>query len=287
MTVCGAVDPAVELGSLVCFDDLHFLANRLGDGELCTFYAEPGDPLRGHWIFEDPFSARAARPPCCAGAAEAGVPVRDGGCYGHVDGPRFNTRAEIRGLAACGVTAVSQTAGPETVLCGEAELPYALLGYATDYANGVQDEPTPVETLMEMMAASTEAFARVLAAAVPLAAAAEPRAGRASCSASAAARRTTRTRAEARPETRSSSSRNARARGGRRSAGAPRRSGAASGPAPASSSSDAGPASPPPSSSSSEMMIAPSRLSSAMSTSVPEKVRRRLRRAGRWACRTR
>ena len=72
------------------------------------------------------------------------MPVRDGGCYGHVDGPRFNTRAEIRGLAACGVTAVSQTAGPETVLCGEAELPYALLGYATDYANGVQDEATPV-----------------------------------------------------------------------------------------------------------------------------------------------
>ena len=44
-----------------------------------------------------------------------------------------------------GVTAVSQTAGPETVLCGEAELPYALLGFLTDYANGVKDEATPVE----------------------------------------------------------------------------------------------------------------------------------------------
>ena len=87
------------------------------------------------------------------------MPIRDGGCYGHVDGPRFNTRAEIRGLAACGVTAVSQTAGPETVLSGEAELPYALLGFLTDYANGVHEEPTPVETLIEMMAASTETFA--------------------------------------------------------------------------------------------------------------------------------
>ena len=52
--------------------------------------------------------------------------MRDGGCYGHVDGPRFNTKAEIRGLAPAGVTAVSQTAGPETVLAGEAELPFAL-----------------------------------------------------------------------------------------------------------------------------------------------------------------
>jgi purine nucleoside phosphorylase len=62
---------------------------------------------------------------------------------------------------------VSQTAGPETVLCGEAELPYALLGYATDYANGVQDEATPVDTLLEMMAASAQTFAAVLGAAVP------------------------------------------------------------------------------------------------------------------------
>ena len=165
-TVCGAVDQGVELGSLICFDDLHFLANRLGDGELCTFFSEPGDPLRGHWIFEDPFSA-GMRAALLEGCAEAGVEVRAGGCYGHVDGPRFNTRAEIRGLATCGVTAVSQTAGPETVLCGEAELPYALLGYATDYANGVQDEATPVDTLLEMMAASAQTFAAVLGAAVP------------------------------------------------------------------------------------------------------------------------
>jgi purine nucleoside phosphorylase len=76
-------------------------------------------------------------------------------------------------LAACGVTAVSQTAGPETVLCAELELPYALLGFATDYANGVQDEATPVQTLLDLMAQSTDAFARVLAAAVPRAAGAD------------------------------------------------------------------------------------------------------------------
>jgi purine nucleoside phosphorylase len=173
VTVCGAVDPGAELGSVVCFDDLHFLANRLGDGELCTFHPEPGDPRRGHWIFDDPFSA-PLRAALLAGGGAAGVDVRDGGCYGHVDGPRFNTKAEIRGLAACGVTAVSQTAGPETVLCGEAELPYALLGYLTDYANGVQQEPTPVQTLIDMMAASTETFAAVLAEAVPRAQAAAP-----------------------------------------------------------------------------------------------------------------
>ena len=105
--------------------------------------------------------------------------------------------------------------GPETVLCGEAELPYALLGYLTDYANGVQDEATPVATLVEMMAASTDAFASVLRAALPRAAAAPRAAGRRlPLSAPEAGRelgqrRVTRTVVSAWPEMRKSASRNA------------------------------------------------------------------------------
>ena len=163
-TVCGAVDPAIELGALIVFDDLHFLVNRLPDGSLCSLHAE-GAPGRGHWIFEGPFSPPLRRA-LLAGAAAAGQPVVDGGCYGHVDGPRFNSRSEIRLLAQSGVTAVSQTAGPETVLAGEADIPYALIGYATDYANGVQPEPTPVSELIRLIGASSETFARALDAAV-------------------------------------------------------------------------------------------------------------------------
>jgi purine nucleoside phosphorylase len=69
-------------------------------------------------------------------------------------------------LQHAGVTAVSQTAGPETVLAGEAEIPFALAGYATDYANGVGDEPTPVEELVRLVGASTDAFARLLSGAL-------------------------------------------------------------------------------------------------------------------------
>jgi purine nucleoside phosphorylase len=165
VTVCGAVDPELELGGLIVFDDLHFLANRLPDGSICSLYAE-GERGRGHWIFERPFS-QPLREALLAAASDVGAPARDGGCYGHVDGPRFNSRTEIRMLAACGVSAVSQTAGPETVLAGEADLPYALLGYATDYANGVVAEPTPVAELVRLIGASTDAFGRTLAAAVP------------------------------------------------------------------------------------------------------------------------
>ena len=65
------------------------------------------------------------------------------------------------------MTAVSQTAGPETVLAGELELPYALMGFATDYANGVQSQATPVEELIRLMGESTSRFAAVLAHALP------------------------------------------------------------------------------------------------------------------------
>jgi purine nucleoside phosphorylase len=174
-TACGAVDPGVELGSLVVFDDLHFISNRLPDGSLCTFFVRPGDPARAHWVLHGgPFSD-GVRTAVVAAAAETGHPARDGGVYGHVDGPRFNTPTEIAQLAACGVTAVSQTGGPESVLCGELGLPYGLVGFATDYANEVvPGEPTPVATLLELMGRSGAVFADVLAAALPRLANAPP-----------------------------------------------------------------------------------------------------------------
>jgi purine nucleoside phosphorylase len=174
-TACGAVDPSLDLGSLVVFDDLHFISNRLPDGSLCTLFTEPGDRRRGHWILHGgPFS-EGVRSALLAGAAAAGRPARDGGTYGHVDGPRFNTPSEIAQLAACGVVAVSQTGGPETVLCGELELPFALIGFVTDYANEVKPgEPTAVSTLGELMASSTAVFASVLEVAVQRLAASPP-----------------------------------------------------------------------------------------------------------------
>ncbi len=174
-TACGAVDPSLELGSLVVFDDLDFASNRLPDGSLCTFCVEPGDPRRGHWILHGgPYSPDVRRA-LLEAAAESGHPARDGGTYGHVDGPRFNTPAEIAQLAGCGVVAVSQTGGPETVLCGELELPFGLMGFVTDYANEVvPGEPTPVSTLQSLMSRSAPVFAEVLAGAVRRLASAAP-----------------------------------------------------------------------------------------------------------------
>lgn len=165
-TVVGGVDPGLELGAFVVFDDLHFPSNRLPGGELCTLFSAAGQAGRGHWIFDVAYPG-PVRAHVLAAAADAGRPAHDGGVYGHVDGPRLNSAPEIAALAAVGVTAVSQTGGPETVLAGEAEIPFCLVGYVTDHANGVMPAPTPPDELGRLLAASAPAFTELLTAAAP------------------------------------------------------------------------------------------------------------------------
>ena len=161
LTICGAVAPSLALGELIVFDDLYFPSNRLPDGSACTMHVEPGDPRRAHWIFDTPF-AEPLRAELVQAIRSSGRSVHSRGCYGHVDGPRFNTRPEVLALGSFGVTAISQTAGPETVLSGEVGIPYALVGYVTDYANGASPESTSVFELMDNMASSAEVFATLL-----------------------------------------------------------------------------------------------------------------------------
>jgi purine nucleoside phosphorylase len=81
--------------------------------------------------------------------------------YGHTNGPRFETRAEIRWLGAAGVTAVSQTCGPEAVLAGELELPYALVGFPVNQATGVA-RPESREELDRLLALAADVLPRIV-----------------------------------------------------------------------------------------------------------------------------
>ena len=100
VTVCGAVDPSRRAGlagraSTTC------TSSPTGSATASSARSSPSRARAARALdLRGAVLAGAARARCSTGAAEAGVTVRDGGCYGHVDGPRFNTRAEIRGLAA-------------------------------------------------------------------------------------------------------------------------------------------------------------------------------------------
>jgi purine nucleoside phosphorylase len=152
-TVCGVLSPAIPLAKLMIFNDLFFPDNRLPTGEICSVFEREGQKGRGHWMFSNPFydvsewfsSSRAIK----------------GLAYGHVNGPRFNSVKEISFFAQY-CDAISQTCGPETVLFGEMEIPYILLGFGVDYANGVMKENTPPEVLTANMEKSRESFVRAI-----------------------------------------------------------------------------------------------------------------------------
>lgn len=158
-TVVGAVGPDIPLGRPVLFDDLFFPENRLPGGEACTMFTEPGETGRGHLIQTEPFSPPLRRRMGLA-AGELGVETTIGGVYGHVNGPRFNTAAEVRWLAAAGVGAVSQTCGPEAVLAGELEIPYALVGFPVNEA--IESDPGPEQDIASLIGLSAEMLPRLL-----------------------------------------------------------------------------------------------------------------------------
>jgi len=160
LSVCGVLREECDLAGTFLVDDLFFPENRMGDGSPCTLFMEPGEPRQGHLLAGSLFHQglsesleetlrRLGQNP---GKAQ----------YAHVPGPRFNTRCEIRSLQATGSTILSQTCGPEAVLANELEIPYAMVGFGVDYANGVAREPTPVEVLQTNLSRATDLFTRLV-----------------------------------------------------------------------------------------------------------------------------
>jgi len=162
LSVCGVVDPGLPLGEPLVASDIYFPENRLPNGEACTIFTEPGAPGRGHLLADSLLNDRLTQAAANIAEQKLGRPAPTG-VYAHVNGPRFNTRAEIAQLREAQACFLSQTGGPEAVLANELELPFALVGFGVDYANGVAASPTPVETLRQNLEASRAFFENIVA----------------------------------------------------------------------------------------------------------------------------
>ena len=160
-SVMGILDVSIPLGELLFFDDLYFPDNRLPSGEICTLFTELGAKERGHYIFSSPFSTQATLSAETIASTES-IPFARGLTHVHANGPRFNSRSEITAFVAAGGSTISQTVGPEIVLAGEAEIPFLLLGFGIDYANGIKDIPTPIEALNSNLEKSATIFKKVI-----------------------------------------------------------------------------------------------------------------------------
>ncbi|MCB1587597.1 MAG: S-methyl-5'-thioinosine phosphorylase [Xanthomonadales bacterium] len=92
-----------------------------------------------HIDFSDPFDD-GLRQAILESARSAGVNVVDGGTFAVTQGPRLETRAEIRRLQQDGCTIVGMTSMPEAALARELALHYASLAVVANWAAGIGDQ---------------------------------------------------------------------------------------------------------------------------------------------------
>lgn len=152
----GGIDPELPAGALV-------LPEQLIDytwGRVHTFSDDADTPL-AHVEFARPFDG-PVRQALLEAAREAGVEVHDGGCYGVTQGPRLETAAEIRKLAADGCTLVGMTAMPEAVLAREAGLDYTSLCVVANAAAGIGEAPISLSDIDRVLAKAMQRVAAVL-----------------------------------------------------------------------------------------------------------------------------
>lgn len=141
INVVGGIDPSLSPGDLVVPDQL---IDYTHDRE-ASFFDGRFRPLQ-HINFTWPYTASLRHRLLQAGA-HCGEAVVAGGVYAAVQGPRFETAAEIARLARDGCTLVGMTGMPEAALARELALPYACLALVLNPAAGTGAPPSrPDET---------------------------------------------------------------------------------------------------------------------------------------------
>jgi 5'-methylthioadenosine phosphorylase len=90
------------------------------------------------------------------------VPVKDGGTYVAVEGPRLETANEIKAFRILGGDVVGMTGMPEASLAREVEICYSGLSVVANYAAGISKNKLTVSEVMEAMGDATEKIKRLL-----------------------------------------------------------------------------------------------------------------------------
>jgi 5'-methylthioinosine phosphorylase len=71
--------------------------------------------------------------------------------YVCTEGPRFESKAEIKMFGKLGADVVGMTQAAEVVLANEAKLPYAVIAVITNYAAGISSQKVSAEEVIEVM----------------------------------------------------------------------------------------------------------------------------------------
>jgi 5'-methylthioadenosine phosphorylase len=149
----GSLSAELPVGSLLCPDD--FIALHLGYSIFSDARAHTAPGFDRRWRAEVIAAWRAG-----------GQEPRNGGVYWQAVGPRFETPAEIR-LIAAHADVVGMTIASECVVAGELGLEYAALCVVDNLANGIGAGELDVAALEDDRIANAARLRDGLAAVLP------------------------------------------------------------------------------------------------------------------------
>lgn len=147
----------LDAGDLVVVDDfIDFTKSRV-----LTFF--DGSTPEGvvHVDMTEPYDPGLRRALIDA-ALRCDCPVIDGGVYGAFEGPRFETRAEIRMAQALGVSVVGMTGVPEVVLATERGIGLASLCLVANPAAGLGSGSITMEEVSAVVSIGASRVLRIL-----------------------------------------------------------------------------------------------------------------------------
>jgi 5'-methylthioadenosine phosphorylase len=156
LAICsvGSLHAELEVGTFLCPGDF------ISFGQVQAAF----DDERGHVV--PGFDLLWRRLVLEAWAATAAPQIRDGGVYWQSPGPRFETPAEVR-LIAAHAEVVGMTMASECVAANQLGLAYAAVCIVDNLANGVAAEPLSAHRYEAGVAANRERLGAALAALLP------------------------------------------------------------------------------------------------------------------------
>ncbi len=119
-------------GALMLLDD--YLEFTSGRG--CSYFDQPNEAGVTHTDMTAPYHP-AVRSAVLAAAADQDIDIESTGTYVCVNGPRFETPAEIRMYAQMGASVVGMTGYPEVALARELDIPYGAIAVVANLAAGM------------------------------------------------------------------------------------------------------------------------------------------------------
>jgi 5'-methylthioadenosine phosphorylase len=152
LAICsvGSLREEIAVGDLVCPDDFIALQESVTTFDDARAHLPPG--------FDPEWRRRVV--------AAASGRLEDGGTYWQTTGPRFETPAEVR-LIAAHAHLVGMTMASECVVAGELGVPYAAICAVDNMANGLADEPLGVAEMEGVRDENAERLRELLEAILP------------------------------------------------------------------------------------------------------------------------